>query len=118
MDVANVALEVARDTERPFAVFALIGLLAGVRPQVSRKVRRPGEYLTAELARVPVFRLQASGDSGRVGGKCRCLRLDRQGTRRSGCLSLGQWHHRRQGTDLNFWQFRDGRVVMRAIHSL
>lgn len=38
VDVAHMALQIARDAERSFAVFALVGLFAGVGAQVTRQI--------------------------------------------------------------------------------
>jgi len=58
VDVAHVTLQIAGDAEAPFAVFTLVWLLAGVRPQMSCQIRRSGEHLAAEFARISVLGLQ------------------------------------------------------------
>lgn len=55
VDVSHVALQVARYAEGTLAVFALVGLFAGMCPQVTREVRGTGEYFATELARVAIF---------------------------------------------------------------
>jgi len=47
VDVARVTLEVGRDAERALAPFTPVRLFTGVRPQVTRQVRRPREHLAA-----------------------------------------------------------------------
>ena len=75
VDVPHVALQVAGDAEAPLAVFTLVGLLAGVRPQVPRQVGGSGEHLAAELARVSVLGLETGLDADGVRWKAGGLLL-------------------------------------------
>ena len=67
VDVAHVTLQVTRDAEAALAVLAFVGLFTRVGPQVPRKISGPGEYLTAEFARVTVLRLETRVYCYRVG---------------------------------------------------
>ena len=75
VDVPHVALQVAGDAEAPLAVFTLVGLLAGVRPQVPRQVGGSGEHLAAEFARVSVLGLETGLDADGVRWKAGGLLL-------------------------------------------
>lgn len=58
MNVPDVPLQVRGNAEGPLAVFALVRLLARVRPEMARQVGRPREDLPAELTRVTILHLR------------------------------------------------------------
>lgn len=60
VDVAHMALQVGRDTERAFTVLALVGLLPSVGAEVPRQVGGAGEDLPAELAGISLLHLVAA----------------------------------------------------------
>lgn len=66
MDISDVTLKVTGDAEAPLAVLAFVWLLAGVRPQVSRQVRRSRKDLAAKFAGISVLRLETGLHADRI----------------------------------------------------
>ena len=71
VDVADVTLQVGRDTEGAFAVLALVRLFARVRAQVARQVGRAREDLATKLTSILVLRESRTPERVVGGGESR-----------------------------------------------
>lgn len=77
VDVSYVTLQIAGDAETSLAVFTFVRLFTGVRPQMSRQVRRTREHLAAELAGISILGSETGLHADRVGRQTRALLLRR-----------------------------------------
>lgn len=73
MYIPDVTLQIRRYRERPLTILAFIRLLSRVSSKVTSQVSAPREYLSTELARVPVSEFPRPGTQ--FTKLCVCARL-------------------------------------------
>lgn len=55
VNITDMPLQIARNAERTFAIFALVWLLTGVRAQMPGQICRPWKYFGAKFARITIL---------------------------------------------------------------